>query len=290
MFGWRDEFCYRECGNCRSIWLHEPPSAGALARYYGEGYYSFAFRELSGLKAKLIELRDRHLLLGGSAIGALLSIWRNDPALRLIGRRQLWGEMGVADVGCGDGWLLSRFRRAGFSDLTGIDPFASSTTTLANGVKIVRAALDQIDRRFDLIMFNHSLEHVLDPIADLRAAHSRLRAGGRLVVRLPTTSSEAWEEYGVDWFQLDAPRHIAIPSRSGFILAAEQAGFKVISQLDDSTEQQFRLSELYRANVPLVESGNVRVSRAKAAHYAARAKAANSTNRGDQVIYELAPA
>ena len=138
-------------------------------------------------------------------------------------------------------------------------------------------------------MFNHSLEHVSDPIAELRSARERVCATGYVLVRIPTTSSDAWKEYGVDWFQLDAPRHLAIPSREGFRMAAAEAGFELVYSEDDSNEQQFRLSELYRSDVALSESHREPVNDQAMLEYKMRAKAVNFAQRGDQVIFVLKP-
>ncbi len=54
-------------------------------------------------------------------------------------------------------------------------------------------------------MFNHSLEHVPDPVATLKVAYEKLAAGGMCLARVPTTSSEAWTTYRADWVQADAP-------------------------------------------------------------------------------------
>jgi hypothetical protein len=113
--------------------------------------------------------------------------------------------------------------------------------------------LSEVTGEFDLIMFNHSLEHVPDMVATLKAAHERLVAGGICLVRLPTPSSEAWTIYGADWMNLDAPKHIVIPSRQGMALAADTAGLRLEKSFDDSNSGQFIGSEAYRRDIPLNE-------------------------------------
>ncbi|MGC8006318.1 class I SAM-dependent methyltransferase, partial [Salmonella enterica] len=61
---------------------------------------------------------------------------------------------------------------------------------------------------FDVIMYNHSFEHLSNPVEHLQQAYRSLKSSGKLIIRIPTVSSFAWTKYGVNWVQLDAPRHI----------------------------------------------------------------------------------
>jgi hypothetical protein len=116
---------------------------------------------------------------------------------------------------------------------------------------LLACSLAEIDGRFDLIMFNHSLEHVADQVGMLRTARLRLADGGRVLVRVPVLGL-AWDVYGVDWIQLDPPRHFVIHSEDSMRRAAQAAGLAVESISYDSTPFQFWGSELYESGVPFV--------------------------------------
>jgi SAM-dependent methyltransferase len=60
---------------------------------------------------------------------------------------------------------------------------------------------------FDAAVFQHSLEHVAEPAADLAVARRLLRPGGLLIVTLPNFASTQARRFGSDWFHRDLPRH-----------------------------------------------------------------------------------
>ena len=158
-------------------------------------------------------------------------------------------------MGCGSGVLLDRLARAGFTELCGADPFLEADGTTPLGVPLMKRYLGEVPGEFDLIMFNHSLEHMPDPVETLKVARDKLADGGACLVRLPTTSSEAWPTYGADWIAIDAPRHIVVPSRPGMAAAAKTAGLSVEETYDDSSFIQFLASEAYRRDIPLNDPG-----------------------------------
>lgn len=204
------------------------------------------------------------------------------------------GQLGVErnarilDVGCGGGELLDRLSKAGFKNLSGADPFIAADDQTPLGVPLMKRNLSEVTGEFDLIMFNHSLEHVPDLVATLELAYEKLAPGGTCLVRLPTTSSEAWTIYGRDWVQIDAPRHIVVPSRKGMALAAERAGLRVDGTFDDSNELQFFGSEAYRRDVALTDPKIREMFPLKQiTDWRKRAERLNLQGRGDQAGFVL---
>src|SRR5205085_9492401 len=61
---------------------------------------------------------------------------------------------------------------------------------------------------FQLVTFQHALEHIVDPLDALRRARALLAPGGLLVVAVPNWS--CWQRrflFVNRWFALDLPRH-----------------------------------------------------------------------------------
>jgi SAM-dependent methyltransferase len=153
----------------------------------------------------------------------------------------------IADVGSGEGKLLRSLARDGFTDVWGFDPFIKGD--LDEGSIHLRQA--SLDGMFDLIMFNHSLEHTADPLQELDTAVSHLNPGGRVLIRIPIAGSWADRTYGPHWVSLDAPRHLSIPSESGMRKLIERADAELCFMHYESYPFQFSGSERYRRGLSL---------------------------------------
>jgi SAM-dependent methyltransferase len=274
------------------------PHSEVLARHYPPNCHAHNVSAPPRAIRWLIAQHDHFKLrIGGRLIGDLIAAPLPDgivntavggDIVRMLGQLPLRRDARILDVGCGGGALLDRLARVGFNSLSGVDPLIAADGETSLGVPLMKRYLSEVTGKFDLIMFNHSLEHVPDPVATLKAAHRKLAGGGICLVRLPTTSSEAWTVYGVDWVQIDAPRHIAIPSRRGMALAADRAGLRVEMAFDDSTLGQFVGSEAYRRDVALTDPKILRMFGPKRIwEWEKRAKRLNRQGRGDQAGFVL---
>ena len=287
MFGTRAPFRYFECGACGSVQIVAVP--GDLGRFYPDDYYAFRGESRNPLSAWLLRQRTRHALGRFTVAGGLMSWYRRDDAMQAVGLARPACDWRILDVGCGRGKLLDRLAVAGFSRLSGIDPFLPADHQTPHGVIVRRQPLEEADGAFDLIMFHHALEHVIDPVRLLAQAEARLAPDGSCLVRIPTPSSEAWQTYGADWVQLDAPRHLVLPSRAGLGIAARKAGLQIETIIDDSTEFQFVGSALYARDIPLngPGAGGSPIGRRQLAAFRRRARALNRAGRGDQIAVIL---
>lgn len=288
MHGTRDEFDYVECRSCKSVQIVEPPAAKAMSRYYPTDYYSFQPRRKHGVVQWLLTQRDRYILGLPNIAGAPIARVRSEPVIAVLSRAGLDPEKRILDVGCGAGLLLDRLAKAGFQRLMGVDPYIGADLRTPSGVAIKKQHLDQVTDVFDIIMFNHSLEHVADPTATLVEARKRLAPDGVCLVRIPTPSSEAWDVYHTDWVQLDAPRHIVLPSRHGMAIMAGHAGLGLDEVIDDSGVFQFTGSEMYKRDIPLHDPKRTSLFQAdELRRFADRAAELNAAHRGDQALFVL---
>jgi SAM-dependent methyltransferase len=116
----------------------------------------------------------------------------------------------LLDVGCGRGDLGAGFVRRGWS-VVGVDPSAQACEVARKrGVQVrvgTLASLEIETDAYDVVVFRHSLEHVADPLGDLRRVRGALRDGGLLIVSVPNFGSWQRERLGGHWFMLDLPRH-----------------------------------------------------------------------------------
>jgi SAM-dependent methyltransferase len=298
MFGTRELFEYFSCEECGTLQVVQELEGDELMRHYPPDYYSYSAAERPKFFQWLISQHDRFKLRsGGRLVGRLLAaplpegfvrVLLGGDVVTMFARLDVARDARILDVGCGSGELLDRLARVGFTHLTGADPFIAADGRSPRGVPLMKRELSGVPGEFDLIMFNHSLEHVPDPVAALEVAAAKLAPGGVCLARVPTTTSEAWEIYGADWVQADAPRHMVIPSRRGMELAAERAGLRVEKTFDDSTLGQFMGSEAYRRDVAVTDPKILRLfTFRQLRRWEKRAQRLNDQNRGDQAGFVL---
>jgi len=238
MLGLGGEFRYASCTSCGSIQLLTIPED--LGPYYPRDYYSFGLLQPSGLLRNLLKkIRIRTFLATGWKffLPPFGGYWLKKLHSKFTDR--------IADVGCGNGQLLYELHVSGFKDLHGFDPFLENESRLGAGLQLWKKELEQTDLYFDVLMMHHSFEHMADPQQVFKTCFERLNPGGRLLVRCPVADAAVWKEKQSLWVQLDAPRHMSIPSAQGFVAAAQRSGFEVQEIIFDSTSFQFWGTALY---------------------------------------------
>lgn len=284
MFGFRDQFPYFECSDCGCIQIEKVPEN--LAKYYGDGYYSFrhpgAFE--SYLKRQCASGAFGEPNLVWSVVRRLIG---SNHAIDSIRRLNVPKTAAILDAGCGHGDLLLDLHSVGFTNLTGADPFAEKDLMPAPGVTIWKKDVTQLDGSFDVVMFHLSFEHITNPIATMRSVARLLTPSGAAILRVPVAAF-AWRHYGVDWVQLDAPRHIFVPSARSMEVLANKAGLRSGNIIYESTAFQFWGSEQYRQDIPLHDKRtHIRSFRKvlfpdrKIRSYRLRAQELNRNNDGD---------
>lgn len=257
MFGTRDEFVYLECGTCGTVQITEIPD---LSGYYTQDYYSF---DATGDFADTASWKQR---LATRMIGDFIVNDRNFPGLYVARKRQWIAEQfppslreeviglnfrsRILDFGCGSGRLLRTLRLFGFCNLTGADAFINADIFYPSGVKIYRQSLDKLEPSYDLIMLHHSFEHLPDPSESFAQIRRLLAKSGICLVRIPVVNF-AWEKYGVNWVQLDPPRHLFLYTENSFRQLAKRAGFIVERVVYDSEGFQFWGSEQYVRDISM---------------------------------------
>lgn len=304
-FGTRELFDYFVCASCGTLQIIDVLEGEELMRFYPSDYYSYKVAPQPPIFRWLTAQEDRfELHTGGWPVGALVAalpsglrglIGTHDASgdvVRMLGRMRVGRHARILDVGCGGGALLDRLASIGFGNLFGADPFMAADGETARGVPLMKRDLSEVTGEFNCIMFNHSLEHVPDPVATLKAASERLAPEGICLVRLPTTSSDVWERYQANWMNIDAPKHIVIPSREGMAIAAERVGLRIEKTFDDSTSGSFIGSEANRRDVALTELKSFgEIFRMfgfrQIWEWERRAKKLNQQGRGDQTGFVL---
>jgi SAM-dependent methyltransferase len=245
-------FDYGVCGACGALQLEAIPAD--LARHYGADYYTARQRVASGppggrLGGRRLRTRLRLALPPGPLARALSG--RRYGRFEWFRRTQTGLDDPILDVGCGAGRLLFRLHADGFRRLVGIDPnLAPETARRAAGragLRVEAVPPECHAGTYHLVMAHHSFEHMAEPRRAFAAMAARVAPGGWLLLRVPLADSWAAAHYGAEWAQLDAPRHLQIPTRRSIAILAEGAGLRVEHVEDDSGPFQIAGSEAGRS-------------------------------------------
>jgi Methyltransferase domain len=285
MYGFREEFEYLECKSCGCLRIASVPDE--MGKYYpADSYYSY--RTGTDFRTRIRRLYLK-VALSDERVGALLSATVKSQVLDWVRLFGLERRMKILDVGSGGASFVRDLRSAGFSGALGLDPFISADIHDKGGVAVKKAYLSEIDSGWDRIMFHHSLEHIDDQVKTLETVRAKLVAGGMCLVRIPL-ASWAWQNYGIDWVQLDPPRHLFVHTEKSFRMAAAKAGLNVRKVIYDSWELQFWGSELYKKDIPL-HSGQRELekyfSTSDLRKFRRRAAELNRLALGDQAMFFL---
>ena len=211
------------CGRCGAgVTLPRLP-AEELGAFYPAGYapYDPATGRVVGL------------------ISAAIQRWQGWRALRTapLSEARSVGPARAVDVGCGRGDLAAHLVGHGWR-VTGIEPSGEAcAAAAARGVDARQGTLEQVELEadaYDVAVFQHSLEHVVDPVGDLRRVRTALRDGGLVLVSVPHFDSWQRRRFRDRWYHLDLPRHRVHFTRAGLADALTAAGLRPV-RLSTST-------------------------------------------------------
>jgi SAM-dependent methyltransferase len=289
MLGTREPFVYFQCNECGCLQIESYPEN--ISDYYPNDYYAFqesVAKSKTSPKDRLRIAKERYIVFGTGLKGRLYAMLRPRSTLSKIANLDLTEDSRILDVGCGGGAFLHSLHRIGFGNLTGIDAFIPSSRSFTPQFQIIKSDLAAFDGQFDLIVLNHSLEHMPGQQAQLDDLSRLLAPGGTCMIRVPVSSSYAWEHYRTNWVQLDAPRHLYLHSEASLTLIANRAGLTLSKVIYDSTSFQFSGSELCRRDIPLSKSNAAPVpifTKTQLKQFEGEARRLNMAGRGDQAIF-----
>lgn len=293
MFGYKDVFSYFQCAQCECLQIAEIPRN--IAKYYEQGYYAHQPLPVPGpLKRAAIKLRNEYAVFNQNIVGKFLHQKHPNDILQSLAPLRLTREARILDVGCGMGRALRALFELGFKNNLGIDPFIKEDITSPNGPVILKKNIREIQDKWDVVMFHHSLEHIPDPQKTLEKVSGILAENGSCVVRIPIASSYAWRHYGVNWVQLDAPRHFFLHSIKSMQIMAKRAQLDLYRIDYDSFAFQFWGSEQYKLGISHMDPRSYAINPKnsifppkKIAEFATSAKQLNEAKDGDQAVFYL---
>jgi SAM-dependent methyltransferase len=201
------------CGNCGLLRTNPRPTLDSIGAYYPDSYPPFQ-----------------------EQAAAPLPLWR-----KLL-RGLKWDNLSNAippippgsllEVGCATGAFLRLMRDRGW-EVRGIEfsPGAGRRAQDAGfpvHIGSVESAPEP-ERRYDLIVAWHTLEHLHRPLEALQCLHRWTKPGGWLACSLPDAGGLQFRIFQESWCDLDVPRHLYhfTPQTLAVLLAA--SGWKMDS-------------------------------------------------------------
>lgn len=223
-WGFDGEFDYLECPECRSWVLNPRPPPSEIGHYYG-GYYTDA--NLARIKHRYETKPARVAGFSGRmrALGFLRRMYKLDVKLE--------AGMRLLDVGTGIGTFPRFIRDMTQMDVRGVD-FSRQCAAFAADVHDVRVDTGELaaqrypDGHFKVVTAWHVLEHVYDPVAELREMARILEPDGWLVIEVPT-NDVVGQLFGRNWLYLQPPTHLYCYRPSTVHAMMDAAGLEVVT-------------------------------------------------------------
>lgn len=206
-------FSLVQCKQCGLIFLNPAPDPKEMEIFYPEGYWAKRGSRIEGCYRDMItrlELKD---------------------LIRVIGKG---GRL--LDVGSGAGEFLYHAERLGFEGY-GVEiskemvKYSIETFGLKNVINSDFLSASFPEEFFDIILFNHVLEHLYNPVENLMEAKRLLKKEGILVIQIPNLDSYQFKIFRKKWLQLSVPQHLNHFTTETIKSALEKVGFDVFKVL-----------------------------------------------------------
>lgn len=283
-----DRFHYLECGRCGTL--------QSVDKIEDIGYFYSNYRVFTDVyeKKKFYErikwkIKTWKFLKTFKEIPLNSEKWKQYMFLYPLRKTTVKWNSKILDVGCGSGRWLEQLAEAGFCNLYGIDKFAENVPK--NQWHYMKGEIkDALQMKYDWITLHHSFEHMDNPLEVLQEVERLLDDKGTCIIRIPVMGKYAWREYGVNWYQIDAPRHYFLYTEKALRYLCKQAGLYVYKVKYDSDYCQFLYSEGYRDTADglyqLCYKGNRLQDRYKQKMFK-KALELNEKKDGDQAIFYI---
>lgn len=212
------EWGVHSCRSCGLMLTSPRPTPAAMRQYYPPDYQPFRAPHAPTESRSLMAILKR-------VAGRLL-----DPREHVLPKNLTPGR--ALEVGCGSGRYLARLAAEGWR-VKGVEPSAETAARVheATGLPITATSIKEASfssESFELVVAVMVLEHLHQPLEDLRSIHSWLRQGGCLAGSVPNCASWEFRFFGADWFALQVPTHLFHFTPSSLTRVLKAAGFSDI--------------------------------------------------------------
>lgn len=254
-----------KCNSCGLLFLSPRPVSNEIIKFYPKKSYW-------GKDITSSEGQNKYREDGEKAYAPLYSL--------ILSHKK---EGKILDIGAGTGLFLAKFADKKWQ----VDGIEFSKDAVAYAKKTYAITLKTgdfldykfLEKSFDVVTLNNSLEHLYDPLGTLKQIYKILKDDGILLITVPNIESIGMKIFSANWYPLQPPRHLYHFSPSTISAALEKTGFSITEIKHSywvhnyySLFESFRFffsprfrtknysgnsSNIYKKNYPIKEIGKV---------------------------------
>ena len=164
----------------------------------------------------------------------------------------------ILDYGCGTGEILNNFSKSGYKNLYASDFVRHKN--LEKKIKFSKNIEKFKNIKFDLIIINHVIEHVPDPLNFLLKLKSKLKPKGKIIGQTPNYKDFTFNLFGDTWGALHQPYHLNLFSKMSLKKLCSETSFNVkISQAFMPTGISMSLENLIKKFFNIKTKGRLKI-------------------------------
>jgi 2-polyprenyl-3-methyl-5-hydroxy-6-metoxy-1,4-benzoquinol methylase len=204
----------QRCFHCQAIYLNTAPQK--LTDYAAEVERQYFGREFAEKSDDWSTLYEK---------------WNNQRTLRRVSSATGESEPRLLEIGIGSGRLLQAASQAGWCAV-GIEASSAVAAHVRQryGVPVFAGLIEEYDNsfghKFDVVIMNHVLEHIPDPVTALSKVRDLLKPDGILHLAVPNI--ECWEAHFPGWTSYE-PYHLFYFGRDSLTTLLRQCSYRIHS-------------------------------------------------------------
>ncbi len=286
-------FKYLECSKCGTLMLDQ--KVENIEQWYPDNYNPFK-KSIKNSEKLIIKLKRKIIFefiirnANEMYFQKVLTFKYLDILLKRLYGTNIKSKYSILDVGCASGHWLDLMYEMGYKNLTGVDLYYPNSNSSDKKWRFVKGDIFTINnKKYDLITLNHSFEHMENPLDVLFQVKNLLSNKGTCVISIPLKGGIAWKMFGVDFCQIDAPRHIYLYTEKSMKYLCNNVGLCIEKILYDSHGKILSLSSAYKktskSHRELIQNDGISLK--MKTEYEKMAKESNFKHEGDQAIFYI---
>ena len=214
-YGYPDLFDLFTCSNCEHAFLEKKFSTEEISRLYSDFY-----------PRSQLKIEDFKPFLETSAFTAWLDGARRSAYMWVPPSQK------ILDIGCGFCQTLDYHTKRG-CEVWGVEA-DENVRSLADvkGFRLKTGLFSSDDYEasfFDYVTLDQVLEHLVDPITQLRGIARILKPGGDVILSIPNAKGWGQFIFGRKWINWHIPYHLQHFSKKSISQTLSESGFDLVS-------------------------------------------------------------